>query len=194
MQVKSIRRAGIVAAAAAILTVGLAAAMGSPATAAVSRSTPSTLTAAVTWYPVPGGHFCQSTGFDVYGQQGVACNNFYQGIDLGSGIRVVTSEIELKCGNSSGLLPCISALAVGQLQGEPAYTARCVPTPTGGPGCPSPYKVRSPFGKPIGWPGDACQTVSATLNATQGKGGFTLPDGVQKFTPAPLTSTVRVCP
>jgi hypothetical protein len=180
--IRTARRA--MAVAAALTAAGLA--LTAPAASAVSNSTPSTVTPTVTWSPVPGGHFCQSTGFDAHGQQGVACNNFYQGFD--SGIRVVTSEIELKCGNSSGLLPCTSALAVGNLQGGPSYTARCVPS---GPVCPTAgYKVRSPFGKPIG----ECQTVSATVNATQGTGGFTLPDGVQKTTPAPLTSTVRVCP
>jgi hypothetical protein len=148
-----------------------------------NRATLLDAASAVSWTPVPGGHFCRSTGFSG-GQQGVVCNNFYQG--RSSGFRVVKSEIELKCGNSAGLLPCTSAMAVGTLDGGRAYTARCVPS---GPACPKDgYKVSSPYMILV----PSCTSVSATANAAMGSGGFTLPNGNQVFTA--LTSSVRICP
>ena len=163
-------------------SLGAAAAAATVVAALVASPAPAQ--AAVSWTPVPGGHFCQSTGF-FGGQQGVACNNFYQG--RSSTFLVIKSEIELKCGTGAGLLPCTSALAVGNLEGGSSYTARCVPS---GPVCPTAgYKVSSPYQVLV--PG--CSWVSATVNATQGFGGFTLPNRLQLYMTAPLTSSVHVC-
>jgi hypothetical protein len=158
----------------------------SPASADAGHAnlTTANAAAAVTWTPVPGGHFCQSTGFDSQRQQGVACNNFYQGYYQGQ--RAVVSEIELKCGDSSGLLPCTSALAIGNLDGGPVYSARCVR-----PGCPTAgYKVVSPYFEVL----SGCGWVSATVNAQPGRGGFTFPDGTQMTMRGALISQVYVCP
>jgi hypothetical protein len=148
--------------------------------------------AALTWTPVPGGHFCQSTGFDAKGQQGVVCANYYESRNGNS--HLVIGELELKCGNSSGLLPCVSALAQGVYVADFYYidhiTARCVPS---GPACPAAgFKSASVVALDVAVVG--CANLYIIADARQGLGGFTLPDGTAKTTPSPFASSVRVCP
>jgi len=99
-----------------------------------------------------------------------------------TGGRKYNVAVELKCGTNAGTERCISAMAVVQSHvigvRDDIQTARCVP---GDHPCNRDVTV-FPHPDTFMLSTNTCHTFYATADAEKGEGGFTLPDGIQKFT------------
>ena len=147
---------------------------------ALARATPAS--ADPGWTAFPGGHWCESTGYDSLDLQGVLCLDLdYHRVSSNSVFYRIS--VEMKCGRRTGVLvTCTSAQAkftwIRPLVNTPEETARCVPS---GPECDPKVTVNShSVIYHHNLPG--CFVFGAYANARLGKGGFTLPDGYQGFT------------
>lgn len=188
----------VVAGGAALLQVGCVESVDSglnPNTdteTSASASLDATSALSAGWTRFPGAHWCISTGFDAGGYQGVVCTDLdYQTV---SGGRKYNVSVELKCGTSAGAERCISAMAKARFHvdtiahGE--QTARCVASDNP---CNADVTV---FPNPDTFTvakGD-CPKFYTTVDARSGAGGFTLPDGAQRFTSQLFTTPkIKIC-
>jgi hypothetical protein len=154
----------------------LLASFASPAVATTSGQASGSQAAGLTLWP--GAHWCGSTGFSPQGFQGVMCLNLeYEETIFG---RRFVFSLEMKCGNSAGLVPCVSAqanyAAIHKWQTLPEQL-RCVPS---GPAC-KPDVNRSYHPEYFYMePGEVVQFL-VRGDAREGVGGFTLPGGWQGY-------------
>jgi len=131
--------------------------------------------------PEPGAHWCQTTGYNVHGYQGVACVNFW-GQTSSGGWRDYIAVFDLKCGTSAGLVRCTSAMGKfawyiwdgSSWDPFPDETFKCVTTcATTGNSQQSAYRFSLDRG--------LCAWLLGSSDTAYPSGGFTFPDGLQSW-------------